>query len=353
MQPWIDRIVLVLAGTWAVTAEMAPYLIFGFLMAGILSAVVTRSYVERHLGGRGWRPPLKAALVGVPLPLCSCGVIPVAASLRRHGASRGAVAAFLMSTPQTGVDSIAVTYGLLGPVFAVFRPLAAFLSGALCGIAVDRLAPEAPAQAAAAPAAGAPPGGVLRRMLRHAFVTLPGDIHRPMLLGLLVAGVLGALVPADFFADRIGRGFGSMLVMVLIGIPMYVCSTASVPIALGLIQTGITPGAALVFLITGPATNAATVAAMVRMLGLRTAIVYLVCLVGTALGSGLLMDRWLTPSFGAHLCPHLPAGALSWPGHAAALVLVAMLVAPFFRRKAAPSVPSAPAACACRCGRKS
>lgn len=337
------------AGAWQVAAAMAPYLLLGFAVAGLLHVLIPAAWVVRHLGGRGWKPAVKAALAGVPLPLCSCSVIPVAATLRAQGAGRGAVAAFLMSTPQTGVDSIAVTYGLLGPVLAVVRPVVAFVSGALCGGVVDRWGGEDSTGAAAGGTAGpaAAPGPAWRRALRHGFVTLPRSIGREVLIGLLLAGVLGALVPHDFFADRLRPGLPAMLAMLAIGIPMYVCSTASVPIALGLINAGISPGAALVFLVTGPATNAATLMAMTKMLGRRPVVIYLLCLVAAALASGWLLDRWLVPAFpgAAPVCHVEPPGP--W-GHAMAAVLLAALLIPQWRRRK--PEPAAGAKCSCCSG---
>jgi len=345
---FIQWTIALLGGMWTVLGRMAPYLLLGFLMAGLLSVWLSPGWVARHLHeSRRWAP-VKAALFGVPLPLCSCGVIPVAAALRRHGAGRGATAAFLMSTPQTGVDSIVATYGLLGPLLAVFRPAAAFVSGALCGVLVDRLAPDpasAAGPAAAEPGARANPGPWWARALRHGFVTLPGDIHRAILIGLAVSAVLGALFPPGFLGDRIGQGFGSMLLMLLLGIPLYVCSTGSIPIALGLMHAGVTPGAALVFLITGPATNAAALTTLLRLLGARATGIYLTTLVATALGSALLLDRWLVPALPGAVC-HAEMAALGPGGHAAAAALLAILLAPAFRRRrtarAAGAVPAAP-----------
>jgi uncharacterized protein len=281
---------------WGTMTEMAPYLLFGFLVAGVLSVFVTTEFVERHMGGRGIVSVLKASIFGVPLPLCSCGVIPVAVSLRRHGASRGAAAAFLLSTPQTGVDSIMVTYGLLGPVFAVFRPLAALLTGVVGGWlvdAADRLPDNGAATTVCTDECCAPrPGhGRLLRMLRYAFVVLPRDIGRPMLAGVLAAGLIAAVVPDDFFASALGTGIGAMVVMMLAGIPLYVCATASVPIAAALIAKGVSPGAALAFLITGPATNAAAIVTIWKVLGRRTALIYLGTIAVAALLSGLLLDN--------------------------------------------------------------
>jgi uncharacterized protein len=262
----------------------------------VLSVFVSPELVERHLGGRGFGPVCKASLFGVPLPLCSCSVIPVAASLHRHGASRGATAGFLLSTPQTGVDSILVTFALLGPVFAVFRPIAAFVTGLIGGGLVDVFAargstPPTPDEADdSACCHCATKRSAMRRVWRHGFVTLPRDLAKPMLLGLLVAGGIAALVPDRFFSEKIGTGLPAMLLMMLLGIPLYVCASASVPIAAAMILKGVSPGAALVFLMTGPATNAATIAIVWKMLGRRAALIYLGTVAGTALGFGLALD---------------------------------------------------------------
>ena len=283
---------------WAVLAEMSPYLLFGFLAAGVLSVLVSAEFVERHLGGRGIWPVVKAAIFGIPLPLCSCGVIPVTASLRKHGATRGAATAFLISTPQTGVDSILVTFSLLGPVFAIYRPVAALLNGILGGAIVSATDSDSSAEPGQtdAPACqdhccSAPAGSSkFLRAVHYGFVTLAAEIARPLLIGLLVAAAISASLPSDFFAHYLGSGIGAMLVMMLVGIPIYVCATASVPVAVALIAAGISPGAALVFLLTGPATNAAAITTIWQIMGKRTAIIYLSTVAITALACGLLLD---------------------------------------------------------------
>jgi len=281
---------------WATLGEMAPYLLFGFLVAGVLSIMVSPDLVERHLGGRGIWPVFKASLFGVPLPLCSCSVIPVAASLRRHGSSKGATTAFLLSTPQTGADSILATFSLLGPVFAIFRPIAAFASGVLGGSIVEAVGKaggdiDEKEECTDECCAHTGEHGKFMRIVRYGFITLPRDIGKPLLVGLLVAGVIAAFVPADFFSDVLGTGILAMVVMMLLGMPIYVCATASIPVAAAMMMKGATPGAALVFLMTGPATNAAAIVTLWKILGKRTAVVYLGVLVFTSLGSGLLLDR--------------------------------------------------------------
>ncbi len=281
---------------WGTVAEMSPYLLFGFFVAGILSVVISQRSVERHLGGRGIWPLLKASLFGVPLPLCSCGVIPVSMSLHKHGASKGSVISFLLSTPQTGVDSILVTLSLLGPIFAIFRPLAALVTGIIGGILVNVFGQSAEDKGRVPPKCSdeccgdAKNNHKLARGLKYGFVTLPRDIGRAMLIGLIIAAVISALVPDGYFAEKLGTGIFAMVVMMFLGIPVYVCATASVPVAAALILKGLTPGAALVFLMTGPATNAASFVTIWKVLGKSTAITYLATVAGCAISSGVLLD---------------------------------------------------------------
>lgn len=334
----MDLVVEIAREFWGVLTDMAPYLLFGFFIAGLLSVMVTPELVERHLGGRGLGSIFKASLFGVPLPLCSCGVIPVAASLRRHGAGRGATAAFLISTPQTGVDSMAATFGLLGPVFAVFRPIAALVSGVLGGTVIElaggKGAEPDPGGAVCTDECCSPRAGRAGwlRVLHYGFVTLPRDIGRALLVGLLIAGLITALVPDSFFSSVLGTGFLSMLAMMLLGIPIYVCATASIPVAVAMMAKGVTPGAALVFLMTGPATNVAAIATIWKVLGRRTALLYLAVVAVTALVSGLVFDAFIV----AGHVPHEHGGHAMLPESAkvlAACVLLGILGAGLVRRR--------------------
>jgi uncharacterized membrane protein YraQ (UPF0718 family) len=283
---------------FTVLVSMAPYLLFGFLAAGILSELISRDFVRRHLGGRGFMQSVKAALVGVPMPVCSCGVIPLAASLREHGASRGATASFLASTPQTGVDSLMVTYALLGLPFAVFRALAAFISGIICGSTVQMVTTSAErdphisdqSRDTASPSPGLRHKVV--RMMKYGFVSLPASISGALIFGIILSGIISSLIPDNYFADRMGGLGTSMLLMLLVGAPLYVCSSASVPIALAFIKAGIEPGAALVFLIMGPATNAATFSTLWKIIGRKQLAVFMIALTLTALAAGLIMNQF-------------------------------------------------------------
>lgn len=327
--------------SWATLGQMAPYLLFGFLVAGILSVCFSPEFVERHLGGRGFGPVVKAAILGVPLPLCSCGVIPVAAGFRRHGASRAAVTSFLISTPQTGIDSIAVTYALLGAAFAVYRPVVAFVTGLLGGLLVMLFVQSNHngdhdendshgAKCTESCCTGEKSTGSVRRALQYAFITLPRDIGLPLLLGVVIAGVITAVAPADEWKPYLGGGVLSIALMVALGIPMYVCASASVPIAVGLIHLGASPGAALAFLIAGPASNAATITTAWKLLGPRTTFLYLLTIAISAFGAGLTLD-WLmvqSPALMATLpevCEHghgTAAGGWASAGWAVLLLVI-------------------------------
>ncbi len=301
----IDFILNTLLETWKVLGEMSVYLLFGFFMAGVLYILISPENVEKHLGGKGILPVIKASIFGVPLPLCSCGVIPVSASLRKNGASKAAVTSFLLSTPQTGVDSIMVTYSLLGPVFAIYRPIIAFLSGLIGGGIVSLIETEkeagnreihddvickADSCSLARIKARQSILDKIKISLKYGFVTLPSDIGKTMLVGILIAGVISAIVPDNYFSNLFKSDFLTMIVMMLVGIPVYVCATASVPIAAALILKGISPGAALVFLMTGPATNAATIATIWKIMGRRIAVIYLCTVAVLSLLAGLLLN---------------------------------------------------------------
>ena len=303
----MNYLVNILIASWNVLSLMAPFLLMGFFVAGLLSVYLPVSFVQRHLGRPGALQVFKAALLGVPLPLCSCSVIPVAASLRRQGAERGATASFLTTTPQTGVDSILATAAVLGGVFTLFRVLMALVTGIIIGLVMDRLgsAAEVGDEAEAASGSKTPsPARSWRQVWSYGFVKLPRDIGNALLLGVLVSGFLSVWVPEDFFAGWAGQGIVSYLVVMAIGIPLYVCSTGSIPIALSLLHLGFSPGAALVFLVTGPATNAATFTTLSKFLGRHSTFVYLAVLAVTSLLGGLLFDRYVTvplPDVAEHL----------------------------------------------------
>ena len=336
----MDAIRTAVGGFWSTLTEMSPYLLFGFAVAGVLSAVISPALVQRHLGGRGLWPVVKSALFGVPLPLCSCSVIPVSMSLHRSGASKAATVAFLLSTPQTGVDSILVTWGLLGPVFAVIRPIMALATGLVGGVLTDLWdhgpgapAPEDKTGCCCHSQTETPkPSNRWLAALGHGFVTLPGDIGRPLLIGIAVAAGISMLIPDDFFARELGTGLWPMIAMMVVGIPLYVCATASVPVAAAMILKGLSPGAALVFLMTGPATNAAGIATIWRSLGTRAAAAFLVSVAGCALASGLLLD-WAIGHVRLPLSPSSHWMPGPWLGDLSAIVLIGVIVYALLRNR--------------------
>ncbi len=319
---------------WAVLAEMSPYLLFGFLAAGALSVLISPAWIERHLGGGGMWPIVKASALGVPLPLCSCSVIPVSTSIRRHGASKGATTAFLISTPQTGVDSILATLSLLGWVYAIYRPIVALISGLLGGAIVALTGkddPESDAPAEACQQACCCHHGEAKKPSRwkqivvYGFVTLPRDIGLTLLIGIAVAALISAIIPKGYFADLVPPGPVQILVLMLAGIPVYICATASIPVAAGLIVAGASPGAAFALLMTGPATNAATVVTVWKVLGRRTCLVYLGTMMAAAFLGGMLLDEILTPQQMHHVMQHTGGWMPEWVKYASAVVLLAVL----------------------------
>ncbi len=308
---------------WLVWGQMAPFLLFGFVVAGILYVFIKPSFVRKHLGKNRISSIVKTTFLGVPLPLCSCGVIPVAASLRLRGAGKGATTAFLLATPQTGVDSIAVTYSLMGGFFALFRPIAAMITGIAGGIIVsifdrdksessetdssgtiqnpdmsdDACIDKTDASATLVDSDQNTVEKPFSKIMTYSFYSLPRDIGRALTIGVILAGLIGAYVPPELLQKIPGGVLMQMLFMMIIGIPIYVCATSSIPVAAALIMKGISPGAALVFLITGPATNAATISTIWKVMGRRTAIIYLIVVAVFALLSGLAADYLISTQF--------------------------------------------------------
>lgn len=291
----MQYIITLLEACWTVLGQMSPYLLLGFTISGVLSVLMSTIWIERHLGGGRISSVVKATLVGVPIPLCSCGVIPVATSLKRSGASKGATTAFLISTPQTGVDSILATYGLLGPLFAIFRPVAALLTGIIGGTAVtwSENEPVTFPVASSENSSDEPVltfGAKVIAALKYAYITLPADISKALVMGILIAGIISTFLSGTMVTELFDNYILSFVIMLAIGLPLYSCSTSSIPIALGFMKMGVTPGAALVFLIAGPATNAATITVVWKVLGKRSTIIYLLTVLIGAIVSGLAFD---------------------------------------------------------------
>lgn len=284
-----------LHNSWAILGQMSPYLLLGFFISGILSVFISPEWVQKHLGSSSGKflSVIKSTLLGIPLPLCSCGVIPVAASLRNSGASKGATTSFLLATPQTGLDSIFASYGLLGPVFGIIRPIAALITGIVGGTIVtlfDEDINTKTVQQTSDIDANSSFLTKTKNAMKYAFITLPSEISKALVVGIIIAALISTFLNKDFFTAYISNYYLSLLVMLVVGIPLYVCSTSSIPIALGFINMGASPGAALVFLISGPATNAATISVLWKLLGKKTTIIYLSTVAFGSLGAGLFLD---------------------------------------------------------------
>lgn len=271
--------------------EVAIYLFFGFILAGILHAFFPVSIIRRYLGRNTFGSVIKSTLFGIPLPICSCGVVPVAASLKNSGASRGSVISFLIATPQVGADSFMITYSLLGWMFGVFRIVASLITSLLAGIFVN-IAGNGNQDRIPNPENDAAENFTqrIKSIPRYVEYDLLGSIANPLLVGLVVAGLIAVFIPDNFFEVYLGQNILSMLLMLAIGIPMYVCASASTPIAASLIMKGMSPGAALVFLLTGPATNAISIATVVKIIGKKSALVYLAVIVIASLALGYLLN---------------------------------------------------------------
>ena len=271
--------------------EMSPFLMLGFLISGLLYIIISKETITNNLGKPGALSVIKAAIFGVPMPLCSCGVIPVAASLYKRGASKGATLSFLISTPQTGVDSILITYGMLGPVFAMTRPVIALITGVIGGLFTEQINSED--YTTSIKTNHKHPKKTLKDAIKYAFISLPQDIAGPLIKGILMAGLITLLIPDNFFQDYGITGWSAMILMAVLSIPMYICATASVPIAAGLISSGIEPGAAFVFLMAGPATNIATISVIINTLGKKIVYIYLSTIFTCSIISGALINKFI------------------------------------------------------------
>jgi uncharacterized membrane protein YraQ (UPF0718 family) len=301
--------------SWSLFLEMSPYLFLGFLIAGILHVLVPDEKVLSYLGESAGkvRSVINASLMGLPLPLCSCGVVPTALSLKKRGATKGATLSFMISTPETGVDSIAITYALLDPIMTVFRPLATLFTAIAAGIVENFSSgadkntllskPLVIMQAPATQGCGCScPGGAcssndntnaVSRIVagvKYAFVDLLGDISKWLIIGTVLAGIIAYLIPEEVISSYLGGGIYSMLIMLLIGIPLYICATTSTPLAAALVAKGMSPGTAFVFLLAGPATNAATITMVMKFMGKKTAMIYVGTIAVCSIGFGLLLD---------------------------------------------------------------
>lgn len=306
----MDPALRIIFASWELLRESSIYIIFGLLVSGILRVFLSPNTVAKHLGEGRFKSVIKAALIGIPIPLCSCGVLPAAASLKKQGANNGAATAFLISTPESGVDSMAITYALLDPIMTVVRPVSAFLMGTFAGVTENILNSKVEQRTLRAdmscPVDGCCDGKTcspevhnrhhtfmekITAGLWYAFNDVWNDLAGWFFAGLLLAGLISTIIPDQIIQTYLGGGFQSMLLMLIIGIPLYICATASTPIAAALILKGVSPGAALVFLLAGPATNITSLTVLMRILGRRATIIYLASIALLSVLFGLAVDQ--------------------------------------------------------------
>jgi len=331
-----------LTAIYGIYLEIAPYLFIGLTFAGLMHVLLKGDFILRQLGKANIWSIIKAAVFGVPLPLCSCGVVPTAMHLKRKGASNGATISFLTSTPQTGIDSIIPTFGMLGWFMGIYRPLTALLMGIIAGVITNKIKPEdkleniesaaqsccltcecddpncthpshpwnRPKQRENAESCSCGTGhdndhdhisdrqtNVFKKFIAYAYGDFIDDISTQLVVGIILAGLITWLIPDGFFEKYGGQGFLGMIFMIIVGLPMYVCATGSIPIAVSLIMKGISPGAAFVFLVVGPATNAASLTVIASSLGKKVTAIYVAVLTICALGFGMLLNV-LVDNFG-------------------------------------------------------
>ncbi len=371
----------IVAASWDILLASSPFILFGFFVAGLLKGFIPGDFIEKHLGGRKKTGVLKAAFFGIPIPLCSCGVIPAAAGLRHQKASKGSVASFMISTPETGVDSIAITYALLDPVMTITRPIAAFVTATTTGLLVNMFDRDSkPAKKQASPGPGtilpmAPAGSAphnldcdcgdlfcsssaktplrvcwdkLYQGMSFSFGALLREIGPWLLFGILLAALITVFISPEMIHSYLGGGIFSMLVMLALATPLYVCATASTPIAAALALKGLSPGAVLVFLLAGPATNMAALTVVARLLGRKTAFIYAGSIIVCSLIFGLVVN-WFYFTMGLSISGWVRDEYYDSHGVLyviSALVLLVLIVWPWvgqWRRKKACSGSTSPA----------
>lgn len=339
--------------------ESAPWLVLGLVLGGLIKTLLPIGFLNKHLQANSLSAITKATLFGAPLPLCSCGVVPAAVGLRKAGASKSATVSFLISTPETGVDSISVTYALMGPIMAIVRTMSALFSAFLTGLLVLLFGkenssnsqeqptevstsccqtnssccdstPEETTTSCCGEESVVPQKNWIKQSwqgIQYAFDDMLADIIGWLTVGLVFAAIVQTYIPTDFLTQW-GSGLLAMIIMLLIGIPMYVCATASTPIAVGLILAGISPGAALVFLLSGPATNIGTLGIIAQLLGRRTMLLYLIGTIVSALAAGLIFDALLT-QWQWNLISNMQADHETLPIWVQALTLILLSLAAF------------------------
>jgi len=291
--------IVIITEIWNFFLIVSPWLILGLFVAGLIHSFIGEKFIRTHLGVSGFLPVLKSALFGIPLPVCSCSVIPIAAGLRKDGASKASTMSFLVSTPTTGIDSIFVTYAFMGGAFAIARPLSALFAGLLIGMLIyiteKNLKPPLVQTYKHGRHSNLSFIVRLKSTFIYGFKVLPQDMSRTLLFGIIIGGILSAIIPIDFASEYLSNPLIAYPLMTAVSIPIYVCAVGSVPIAAVLLMKGLMPGAALAFLIAGPATNTITMGFVAKKLGKRVFTLYLVGIIIVAVISGLIIDAIFQP----------------------------------------------------------
>ncbi len=386
--PNMELIKLFFSGIWDIFLLLAPLLLLGLLMAGILHLMIPRRLIQRLMGGKGILSVMTSAAFGIPLPICSCGVVPIAIELNRKGASKPSTMSFLITTPESGTDSVLITWGLLGPFMAIARPIASFSSAMLAGVLtivlfrdhdsvdlkqleggrdesacqdhcqedheydsfegeenyigiaglwlsirsffrrINGKVVKATDETIESETNGIPLSKIFRQIWRYAFIEMADEIVFSLMVGLLLAGMVIIALPDNLTMYGLEKGIVPMLIMLAASVPLYMCASASTPIAAALIAKGISPGAAMVFLLAGPATNATTIIMLTKQFGSGFVRIYLGSIIAGALISGYLFDCILV-FFGLHIIPtvsmggNIAIGAFQW---VAASLLFSLIV---------------------------
>lgn len=286
--------------------DMSVYIVFGLLFAGILKQFIPENFVKKQLGDNSSKSILKSALLGIPLPLCSCSVLPFASALKKDGASKSAIQTFLIATPITGADSILATWGVFGWVFTLYRIVSSFIISLIAGfltLIFDRdykakpmmfsqVKPEGSCKDDSCSCSTQKEDNFFLRVYNYAFKNLLGDIAKPLFIGMLIATFISVFLPDSFPKYVTNSPLLSYLAMLLISLPIYVCATASIPLAVAFLIAGFSPGAVLIFLTAGPASNMATIMLIRKILGLKSLFIYLISIVIGSFLFAYLLDSF-------------------------------------------------------------
>ena len=320
---------------WSLCVETAPYLLLGMFFSGLIYIFIDSKFILKHIGSKSLSSILKSTLMGIPIPLCSCGVIPVASTIRNSGASKGSTVSFLVSTPQTGIDSIFMTYGMMGPVFAIFRPFAAFISGIISGIVVNRFDDESHNHVSKN-YSNQEKVNLIERLkigFNYGFVVLPSDILVPLLKGLSVAAFISIVIPPDFIATYFSDSkYLVFILMLFISLPIYVCATASVPIAVALMAKGVSAGAVFVFLMAGPATNASSIAVVKKILGKKVMFLYLFLVATISVFFGIVFDLFFRAELPISLHHHAHDHGQNYFSTILAISFILLMINAYFNK---------------------